>query len=97
MPGRAEEKGVKFVVLIKFRKKPTREVVAQNVKMLDTGEKEGVKNLSIYWTLGRYDAVSIVEAQNEKAAMKQLIRMSDNITTETLVAIPAEEARTLAE
>ena len=29
--------------------------------------------------------------------MKQLMRMSDNISTETLVAIPAEEARKLAE
>ena len=97
MPERAEEKEVKCVVLIKFRKKPTKEVIAQNVKWLETGEKEGVKNLSLYWTLGRYDAVAIVEAPNEKAVMKQLMRMSENISTETLVAIPAEEARTLAE
>jgi uncharacterized protein with GYD domain len=97
MPERAEETEVKCVVLIKFRKKPTKEVIAQNVKMLETGEKEGVKNLSLYWTLGRYDAVAIVEAPNEKAVMKQLMRMSDNISTETLVAIPAEEARKLAE
>jgi len=88
---------VKCVVLIKFRKKPTKEVIAQNVKWLETGEKEGVKNLSLYWTLGRYDAVAIVEAPNEKAVMKQLMRMSENISTETLVAIPAEEARKLAE
>ena len=85
------------VVLIKFRKKPTKEVIAQNVKMLEMGEKEGVKNLSLHWTLGRYDAVAITEAPNEKAIMKQLIRMGDNITTETLIAIPAEEARKLAE
>ena len=96
-PGRAEEMEMKAVVLIKFRKKPTKEVIAQNVKMLETGEKEGVKNLSLYWTLGRYDAVAIVEAPNEKAVMKQLMRMSENISTETLVAIPAEEARKLAE
>ena len=88
---------MKCVVLIKFRKKPTKEVIAQNVKWLETGEKEGVKNLSLYWTLGRYDAVAIVEAPNEKAVMKLLMRMSENISTETLVAIPAEEARKLAE
>lgn len=97
MPERAEGKEVKFIVLTKFRKKPTKEVIAQNLKWLETGEKEGVKTLSIYWTLGRYDSVSIVEAPNEKAVMKQLTRMSENISTETLVAIPAEEARKLAE
>ena len=97
MPERAEEKDLKAVILIKFRKKPTKEMVAQNIKMLEAGEKEGVKNLSLHWTLGRYDAVAVTEAPNEKAIMKQLIKMSDNITTETLIAIPAEEARKLAE
>jgi uncharacterized protein with GYD domain len=97
VPERAEGKEVKFIVLTRFRKKPTREVIAQNTKMLEIGEKEGVKVLSIYWTLGRYDSVSIVEAPNEKAVMKQLVRMGENISTETLVAIPAEEARKLAE
>ena len=86
-----------FVALVKFKKKPTREVIAQNLKWLETGEKEGVKTLSIYWTLGRYDAIGIFEAPNEKAAMKHSIRMGDNVSTETLVAIPAEEARKLAE
>ena len=88
---------MKAVILIKFRRKPTREMIAQNVKMLEMGEKEGVKNLSLHWTLGSYDAVAVTEAPNEKAIMKQLIKMSDNITTETLIAIPAEEARKLAE
>ena len=88
---------MKAVVLIKFRKKPTKEVIAQNLKWLEMGAKEGVKSLGIYWTLGRYDAVAIAEGPNEKAIMKQLIKMSDNITTETLIAIPAEEARKLAE
>ena len=86
-----------FVALVRFRKKPTKEVIAQNLKWLEMGAKEGVKNHGIYWTLGRYDAVGIFEAPNEKAVMKQLMRMSDNISTETLVAIPAEEARKLAE
>lgn len=86
-----------FVVLVKFKKKPTREVVAQNMKMLEMGAKEGVKNHGIYWTLGRYDAVGIFEAPNEKEAMKHSIRMGDNVSSETLVAIPVEEARKLAE
>ena len=86
-----------FVVLAKFKKKPTKEVIAQNMKMLEMGAKEGVKNHGIYWTLGRYDAVGIFEAPNEKVAMEHSIRMGDNVSSETLVAIPVEEARKLAE
>jgi len=86
-----------FVVLAKFKKRPTKDVVAQNMKMLEMGAKEGVKNHGIYWTLGRYDAVGIFEAPNEKVAMKHSIRMGDNVSSETLVAIPVEEARKLAE
>jgi uncharacterized protein with GYD domain len=86
-----------FVALVKFRKKPTKEVIAQNLKLLEMGAKEGIKDHGIYWTLGRYDAVAIFEAPNEKAAMKHSIRLGENVTNETLVAIPAEEARKLAE
>jgi len=86
-----------FVALVRFKKKPTKQIIAQNLKWLDMGAEEGVKNHGIYWTLGRYDAVAIFEAPNEKAAMKHSIRMGDNISTETLVAVPAEEARKLAE
>ncbi|MDD1658175.1 MAG: GYD domain-containing protein [Methanomicrobiales archaeon] len=86
-----------FVVLAKFKKKPTKEVVAQNMKMLEMGAKEGVKNHGIYWTLGRYDAVGIFEAPNEKVAMKHAIRLEENVASETMIAIPVEEARKLAE
>ena len=86
-----------FVQLVKFKKKPTKEIIAQNMKWLEMGAKEGIKGHGIYWTLGKYDAVGIFEAPNEKAGMKQSIRMGDNISIETLVAVPAEEARKLAE
>ena len=86
-----------FVNLVKFRKKPTKEMIAENLKLLEKEEKEGVKNHFIYWTLGRYDAVVISEAPNEKAIMKTSIRRGDNMSMETLVAIPAVEARKLVE
>ena len=54
-------------------------------------EKQGIK-MHIYWTLGRYDAVSIVEAPNEKDAMKALLPLQDVIDSETMVAVPREEA-----
>jgi len=50
----------------------------------------------MYWTLGRYDAVVIMEAPNEKIVMKSSMRRGW-AASETLVAIPAVEARKLVE
>jgi len=58
---------------------------------LEELEKKGIK-MRIYWTLGRYDAVSFVEAPTEKDAMKMLIGFSGLVDTETMVAVPREEA-----
>jgi uncharacterized protein with GYD domain len=47
--------------------------------------------------LGRYDGVLITEVKDEKAAMKALLRSGDLFSTETLVAVPREEAIKLVE
>jgi uncharacterized protein with GYD domain len=86
---------MRFISLVKFRKKPTKEIIAQNLKLMEQEAKEGVKVISIDWTLGRYDAVVILEAPNEKAVMKGNIMRGDAMIHETLVGIPAEEARKL--
>ena len=85
-----------FISLIKFRQKPTKEMIAENLKLIEKEKKEGVKYLGMYWTLGRYDAVYILEAKDEKTAMKFGLRR-ESISSETLVAVPAEEARKLVE
>jgi uncharacterized protein with GYD domain len=81
---------MRFITLVKFKKK---DFVAENVKMIEEESKKGIKYLSIDWTLGRYDAVAIFEAPNEKVAMQMAIRRADFLELETMVAIPAEEAR----
>jgi len=87
-----------FITLVKFRKKPTKEMIAQNLSFLEMeAKKEGVKNIATYWTIGRYDSVVISEAPNEKALMKTVMRRGDFLSTESLVAVPAEEARKLVE
>jgi uncharacterized protein with GYD domain len=86
--------GMRFIALVKFKKKP-KDVVSENVKMIEEESKKGIKFLSIDWTLGRYDAVAMFEAPNEKEAMKMAIRRADFLSLETMVAIPAEEARKL--
>ncbi|HKZ93014.1 MAG TPA: GYD domain-containing protein [Candidatus Bathyarchaeia archaeon] len=87
-----------FVILAKFKKKPTKESIAENRKLSEKEAKEeGIKDVAVYWTLGKYDAVVVLEAPNVKAAMKAMIRRREFLSTETLVALPAEEARKLVE
>ena len=83
-----------FITLTKWKQAPTKELrqrIEQFTKTLKELEKQGIK-IRIYWTLGRYDAVSIIEAPNEKDAMKQLLPLQDVIDSETMVAVPREEA-----
>ena len=86
-----------FITLERFRARPTKEMVAQSGRVEKQVVKESVKILGSYWTLGRYDSVLIFEAEDEKAAMKALIRASDIVSTETLIAMPREEALKLLE
>jgi uncharacterized protein with GYD domain len=86
-----------FVTVGKWRKKPTKEMVAQATKLFQQFVKEGGKVMGQYWLLGRYDVVSIIEAKDEKTVMKWGIQWGDLMSTETLVALPREEAIKLVE
>ena len=82
-----------FITLTKWKKsqKKEKETVEKFTETLKELEKQGIK-MRIYWTLGRYDAVSIIEAPNEKEVMKLLLPFADIIDSETMVSIPREEA-----
>ena len=80
-----------FITLVKWKQAPKKEPIEQATKRIEDLEKQGIK-MSIYWTLGRYDAVTIIEAPTEKDAMKTLLLWQDMVDTETMVAIPREEA-----
>jgi uncharacterized protein with GYD domain len=86
-----------FISLAKFRRKPTKDTIAQSSKLFEQMAKEGGKVLGFYWTLGRYDTVIIVEGPDEKTAMRAILRWGDIVTTETLVAVTSEEAHKLLE
>jgi uncharacterized protein with GYD domain len=79
-----------FISLNKFRGKATKENTAKSNKILSS--EPNVKVLSFYWTLGRYDSILIVEAPDEKTVMKMLTKIGDYAATETMVAVPREEA-----
>ncbi len=81
-----------FISLARFRNKPTKETVAQTTKLFEQMVKEGSKILGVYWMLGKYDVLVIVEGKDEKTAMKSLLRFGDIVSTETCVAVTREEA-----
>jgi len=81
-----------FIILARWRRRPTKEIVAEASRLVEQATKEGAKVLGMYWTYGRWDVVTIAEAPNEKDAMRMLLRFGDLVSTETLVAVPNEEA-----
>jgi uncharacterized protein with GYD domain len=63
-----------FGTMCKFRKKPTKAVIAESSRLVEQGLKEtGGKILGWYWTLGRYDVVFVAEGKDEKNYMKTTI------------------------
>jgi len=83
------------VNLGKFRKKPEKGNVGDTDRMMEEFKAKGVKVLNWYWTLGRYDTMFIFEAANEREALKMSVDISEWVTTETLVAVPRQEALAL--
>ncbi len=86
-----------FISLGKFRNKPTKEASAKVSELMKGMMNEGIKFIGFYWTLGRYDTVVIMEAPDEKTVMKANIKVNDIVSTETLVGITREDAKTLVE
>ena len=79
-----------FVTLVRFKGKMTKENLERTNKIIASEPK--VKVLAFYWTLGRYDAVLIVEGPDEKTVMKLNLQAGDYAATETMVAVSREEA-----
>ena len=84
---------MQFISLIKFRRRPTKEEIEETPKKIQAA---GVKLLSAYWCLGRYDAVVISEAPNAETVMKAFSGVMETASSETMVAIPRAEAVKLA-
>ena len=81
-----------FVSLGKMRSKPDKERVGDATKIVAEFKEKGINVLNWYWTLGQYDVVFIFEAANEKEALKVALDISQFVSSETLVAIPRQEA-----
>lgn len=79
--------------MVKFRRKPTKADTDSMSAYWAEGAKWGVKPHMSLWTLGRYDAVFISEAPDEKTAMKFALGAPTDLgATETMVAVSRDEA-----
>ena len=81
-----------FVNLGKMRKKPDKALAGEATKKGEGVKQKGRNNLNWYWTLGRYDTVVVFEAANEKEALKFSLGVAEFVSTESVVAIPRQEA-----
>ena len=89
-----EECGRKMIaiVLVKFKKSP-KEVAEYGSRVLKTVPKN-IRIKASYWTMGRYDAVWIVEAPNEEKLFEWFLKVgrTDIARTETMVAMTRDKA-----
>ena len=65
----------------------------------DAIKEAGGKSLGVYYTMGRYDLVAIIEAQNDEAIASILYSLGKlgNVRTETLKAYSVAEAGNIIE
>ncbi len=69
----------------------TKEIIDKFSAKYDDLRKRGNK-LQMYWTIGHFNFVTIMEAPSEKEAMELLVPFADVAEVEALTAIPRDEA-----
>jgi len=79
-----------FIIVMKFRGKVGREALR---RLNDLCEKPplGFKSHGMYFTLGRYDVIWHVEADDQMKVTEVVVGLSDICSTETFPAIRREE------
>jgi uncharacterized protein with GYD domain len=80
-----------FIFLLKWKKAVDKEVLDKFTKIYDALRNQDVK-LQLYWTLGHFNFVCIMEAPSEKDAIKLMPPFADVADVEALTAIPRDEA-----
>lgn len=90
----------KFISLVKFTSKGI-ENIKESPNRLDNVKElcnsMGIKIEGFYLTMGRYDVVYIVDAPDSETAAKCLLTIGSkgSITSETLLAFPEDDYRTI--
>jgi uncharacterized protein with GYD domain len=78
-----------YIFLMKFREKPTKDALE---KLREIRDSLGTSGRGLYVTMGGYDVVWHIEAEDNKKALETTMRFSDLAFTETMPAIPLDEA-----
>jgi len=78
-----------YIYLMKFRQKPTKESFE---KLREIRDKLGPSGRGLYITMGGYDIVWHIEADDNKKALETTMSFSDIAITETMPALPLDEA-----
>ena len=86
-----------FVCLLKFTDQGVRNIKETSQRAQAFREmaesKFGVKVKELFWTLGQYDLITIVDAPDEESFTAMTLSLSSlgNVSTESLRAFTAEE------
>ena len=87
-----------FITTVQFSEqgiKAVRDTCDRAAALLAAAEKLGVKVTGLYWTLGAFDGVIILEAPDEATATAALLHLGSlgNLRTQTARAFDAAEMR----
>ena len=91
----------RYVTLIRFTEKGAREIKKSTERARafdDAAEKAGVRIEGQYWTLGAYDGLLIMSADNSEKALHCLTELAAGgaVRTETLPAFDAKQFEAIA-
>ena len=86
----------RYVILYRFTDqglKTIKETVKRSQAVRKMNEERGFKVIGTYWTQGRYDIVSIVDAPSEEAMNAGLFNIAEagNVHSETMRAFDETE------
>lgn len=87
---------VTYIGLLKFTDKGVqgiKQTTQRAAAAKEVGQRMGVTMREIYWTLGEYDLVCVLEAADETAlnAFNIAVAMQGNVRTQSLRALTAAE------
>ena len=80
-----------FIRLVKLKNPLTKETNEWVNSKRAEAEAWGVKFHETFFTLGKYDAVAIFEAPDEKVAMRVSMLLAPQASAQTLVAVSRDE------
>ncbi len=89
-----------YVSLVKFTDqgvKNAKDTVQRAAAFRSDVERRGGKLLSIYWTQGKYDIVTTIQAPDDQTAMATILAVAGlgNVRTETLRAFDESEMQSI--